>query len=370
MNKTYFNYKVLKILLSFLFLIPNVSFAEVGIYQKAEQMIIMGFSGASARNSDVSTILNQMNLGGVIFFDYDSGTKKYKRNFSNTKDLSSLIKEINTSTQTPSWIAIDEEGGMVSRLKVFNVYGKTNSAKDISVLSNSKIKEIFSWRAKNIAQYGFNMNFAPVVDLCYDGRVMSNQKRCFDSKPTKVFSIANLFALELKNKNVAPVFKHYPGIGSGVYDTHLKPVDITNTTTQNDLLPFELACKKNTNNIVMFSHVVDSNVDTFPASMSKPHVDNLRSLGCENALIISDDMDMKAITNNYNLEEVLKHSINAGVDMIIISNNINAYDKNKYKDVQKTLYKLIDNGEVSKEKIELAYDKIIEYKKIYKVINY
>lgn len=361
--------RILKLFLLFIFLIPNISLAEIDIYQKAEQMIIMGFSGASTKMSDADDILKQMNLGGVIFFDYDSGTKKYKRNFSTTKDLSLLIKEINNSTQTPIWVAIDEEGGMVSRLKSFAVYGKTNSAKDVALLKQSRIKQVFAWRAKNIANYGFNMNFAPVVDLCYKNRVMDKQKRCFDSNPNNVFSIANLFAVELQNKNVAPVYKHYPGIGSGVYDTHLKPVDVTSTATKDDLVVFELACKNNDNNIVMFSHVVNTNVDTLPASLSSAHVNNLKSLGCSNALIISDDMDMKAITTNYNLEEVLKYSINAGVDMIIFSNNISAYDKNKYQDIKTALKNLIDSGQVSKEKIESAYNKIIEYKKIYKVIK-
>lgn len=360
---------IFRIALFLIFLIPTVSLAEVNIYQKAEQMIILGFSGSSTANTDADEILKEMNVGGLIFFDYDSGTKKYKRNFSNSKDLFNLYKMIFRTAETMPWVAIDEEGGMVSRLKSFATYGKTGYAKDMATLSNTKIKDIFSWRAKNIANYGFSMNFAPVVDLCYKNAVMEKQKRCFSSNPEKAFGLANLFAQELKRKSTMPVFKHYPGIGSGAADTHLKPVDITSTYNQNDLKPFDLLCKDDNENAVMLSHVVNTKIDTLPASMSLVHVENLKKLGCTNGLIITDDMDMKAITVNYELKEVLKHSINAGADMIIFSNNISSYNANKYKDIQKALHELIDSGEVSKEKISAAYDRIIYQKKIYSLVD-
>lgn len=342
---------------------------EPTVYEKAEQMIIIGFRGSSVKDTgDVFSILQNINVGGLIFFDYDTGTKSYNRNIKTGTAIRPFITAIKNTAQTPLFLSIDEEGGKVSRLKKITGYGKTNSTKSIATLSSKKIQDIFTWRANKITTYGFNMNFAPVLDLCYPGTIMSKQERCFSNNPSRVASLAISFAETMKKRSVIPVYKHYPGIGSGIIDTHTGAADITTTHTENDYVPFKTTCSKDSYPVIMISHVHMTAVDTLPASLSKKHIDTLRTLGCSHALLISDDMDMGAISDTYTLTEILEKSINAGVDMLIFSNNIRTYDKDKYLKIQSTLKELIDSGALSKERIESSYKKIIKYKKEFKIM--
>ena len=364
-------YKILYLsfILTMIISLPQQTLAqEPTVYEKAEQMIIIGFRGSSVKDTgDVFSILEHMNVGGIIFFDYDTGTKSYNRNIKSKASLSVFIKEIKKKAQTPLFLSIDEEGGKVSRLKKISGYGKTNSTKSISIHSSKKIQDIFTWRATKIATYGFNMNFAPVIDLCYQKTIMNTQERCFSTDPVRVANLASSFAETMKKRSIIPVYKHYPGIGSGTVDTHVRAASLP-VHTQNDYLPFKTVCGKGSYPVIMISHVHMTAVDTLPASLSKKHIDTLSTLGCNHALLISDDMDMGAISDMYTLAEILEKSINAGVDMLIFSNNIRMYDENKYIKIKSTLKELIDSGKISKEQVEASYEKIIKYKKEFNIM--
>lgn len=355
--------------------IPYFKKTEPTIYEKADQMIILGFKGSeisdtqSKNSSDIVQILNNMNVGGIILFDYDTGSKNFNRNIKSTDQLSSFIDDIKQIAKTPLFIALDEEGGQVSRLKKLQDYNKTASEKDIANFSPQKIEEIFKWRSEQISSYGFNMNFAPTVDLCYTGRVIDKQERCYSNNPVNASALAMSFAKYMQKQNVAPVYKHYPGLGTGKFDTHTGAVDITATHTDADYQPYRTVCNHELYPIIMISHATMTTIDTLPASLSKNHIEKLKNLGCANALLISDDMDMKSITNTYNLKDILEKSINAGVDMLIFSNNMGKYDKDKYAKIQTALHELIDNGTIPAENIDEAYKKIMDYKNQYGVIK-
>ncbi len=358
----------------FIFLFSTVGFfsytksAEVSIYDKAEQMIIMGFRGSTANNSDVGAILNNMNLGGVILFDYDTPTKSYNRNILNPKDLKSFVLYIKQNSKTKPFVLVDEEGGMVSRLKNSAFMGATGSAYSLSTMNDTRTRTIFNWRTNIIKSFGFNMNAAPVLDLCYKNSVMLKHSRCFGFDPYTVIRKANQFSDSLSANNILPIYKHYPGIGNSVPDTHKQTVDITGLHSPKDLIPFRNFCRYDMYPAVMMSHVIDRNVDSMEASLSTKHIQSLKSLGCDTVLIISDDMDMLSISDKYSLREVLKSGINSGLNMFIFSNNISQYNENKYLEIKNTLKDLIDSGEVSKEKIEESYNTIIKYKQAYKVL--
>lgn len=342
-----------------------VSAQEIDIYQKAEQMIILGFRGNTIEKSDISSILTQGNWGGVILFDYDTPTKTYGRNITARVDLKKFITSIQSQSRTPLFISLDEEGGKVSRLKSFPLFKTTNSALDMSGFSTKRIKDISLWRAKQIRAFGFNMNFAPVVDICYPGTVMYTQKRCFHTSGQEVTRITSIVSNALEIKKVVPVYKHYPGIGTGTLDTHHGFVDITQTYTKKDSEVFNRACSTTRYPTIMVSHVVDTSVDTLPASLSKNHIQRLRTTDCKQALVVSDDMDMKAITDTYTLSEILEKSINADINMLIFSNNMGTYNPKKAQEIKQTLKSLIDSGKISHAQIERSYTKIIEYKKAF-----
>lgn len=352
-------------LLVVLFVPVSVFAQDLDIYEKAEQMIILGFRGNTLETSDVSSVLSTGNWGGVILFDYDTPTKTYGRNISSHIDLKKFITSIQSRARTPLFISLDEEGGKVSRLKSFPLFKSTYSALDVGRFSNTTIKDISLWRAKQINQFGFNMNFAPVIDICYTNTVMVAQKRCFHANDTKVINSANIMARAFETYKIIPVYKHYPGIGTGTKDTHNGFVDITKTHTKKDEEIFSRACASAVYPVVMVSHIVDTDVDTVPASLSKNHIANLRKAHCKDALVVSDDMDMKAITDTYTLSDVLEKSISSGVDMIIFSNNMGTYQTTKPQQIKQTLKTLIDSGKILPEQIESSYAKIIRYKKAF-----
>jgi len=354
---------------------PFFKKTEPTVYEKAEQMLILGFKGSeisdtqNKNSSDIIQILNNMNVGGIILFDYDTGSKSFNRNIKSEKQITEFITTIKQISKTPLFVTIDEEGGQVSRLKNITNYNKTASEKKVNTYKTEKIQEIFAWRSEKIHSYGFNMNFAPTIDLCYPNSVIDKQERCYSGNHARVSELAMSFAGYMQQQYIAPVYKHYPGLGTGKFDTHTGAVDITTTHTDADYQPYRDICNHEQYPIIMISHATITSIDNLPASLSKKHTEKLTDLGCKNALLISDDMDMKSITNAYKLKDVLEKSINAGVDMLIFSNNMGKYDKDKYTKIQTVLHELIDSGTIPAEHIEEAYKKIMDYKKQYGVIK-
>ena len=115
--------------------------------------------------------------------------------------------------------------------------------------------------------------------------------------------------------------------------------------------------------MVMVSHIFNSNFDEkYPASLSKKTIDKLVNEVGFKGVIISDDYDMGAIKNNYSLREIVIHSINSGVDILLFSNHIGKYDKNLAKKIHKIIKEAIKNGSINQAQIDKSYQKIIKLK--------
>ena len=178
------------------------------------------------------------------------------------------------------------------------------------------------------------------------------------SKNAKIF-------IEQHNKNkIITSIKHFPGHGSIDTDTHLSFADATNTHKYEELLPYYDLKEYDKLNMVMISHIFNSKYDEkYPASLSEKTIDYLRSNIGFKGVIVSDDLDMGAIKNNYTLDETLKLSINSGVNILIFSNNINTYDKNLVKKIRKSIKKQVKSGEIKMENINSSYEKVVELKR-------
>lgn len=114
----------------------------------------------------------------------------------------------------------------------------------------------------------------------------------------------------------------------------------------------------------MVGHLVDRRVDQqYPATLSKAHIDRLRGLGCTDQLVVTDDMDMRAITSHYGKAEAAILAVNAGVDVLIYSNNIDMYAPEDVFLVRKALYDAVLSGEIPQWRIDESYEKIIKLKK-------
>ncbi|MDD5639964.1 MAG: beta-N-acetylhexosaminidase [Candidatus Pacebacteria bacterium] len=378
-----YNHKILfPIILTVILFIFSVSFAatinktnkEKELRKMIGQMLVIGFRGLEA-NQD-SYIVNEIknnNIGGIILFDKDnpsSGTMK--RNIESPEQTKKLIENIKKYSNSSIFIAVDSEGGYVNRLK--EKYGFTNimSAEKIGLTNNADTAKTEGQKiGSELKELGFNLDFAPVVDVNVNptNPVIGYLERSFSDNPSKVFIYANKFIEGLHQEKIISAIKHFPGHGSSMSDSHLGMVDITNTYSAKELIPYAYLIQNGYNDIIMTAHIVNQNIDKeYPATLSKTFLQGLlRNTLKFKGVIISDDMQMGAITEHYGEEKAAVKAINAGCDMLIISNNIKIYDETAPSKTIDAIYQAVVSGEIDEKKIYESYNRIQKLKKTYSI---
>jgi beta-N-acetylhexosaminidase len=334
------------------------------------QMIMVGFRGFCVDEfSQIVKDIKTEKVGGVILFDYDVVLKSDRRNIKSKDQVAGLIKTLKKYAKHPLFIAIDQEGGRVCRLKEKYGFPKTVSQKYLGMLNDEKTTRS---NAENIAillnELGININFSPVVDVEVnpDNPVISRYERSFSSDPVIVASNAGWVIEEYQKHNVFGALKHFPGHGSSREDSHQGFTDVTLTWKEYELLPYEKLIDTGNIKFIMTAHIFNSNLDNdYPATLSKKILtDLLREKLKFQDIIITDDMNMKAITENYGFEQAIELSINAGADILLYANNI-SYDKHIAEKVFNAIKKLVNEGKIDPARIEESYDRIIDFKNKY-----
>lgn len=348
--------KKISILLILICIFLNITsvFAQ-SVTKKAGQMLIVGYAGDSIDSLGFKKILKQIKRGEI------SGVILFSRNIKSKEDLILMNEKILNSNSITPFISIDNEGGMIQRYD----FEDTKSALEVSKLSEEEAKKEYSKMAALEKELKINLNFAPCVDLQLDEESIISKKQRSYGKDYKVVSkYARIFVEEHNKKNIITSIKHFPGHGSIKGDTHKGLVDSTLTFQKDEIMPYFELKDLDKLNTVMISHIYNSNFDEkYPASLSKKTIDMLiNSIGFK-GVIISDDYDMGAIRKNYTFDEIIINSINAGVDILLFSNNIEGYDENLVKNFHKTIKKELKKGTIKIEDIESSYKKIINLKK-------
>ncbi|MGL5959813.1 MAG: glycoside hydrolase family 3 N-terminal domain-containing protein, partial [Bacteroidales bacterium] len=154
--------------------------------------------------------------------------------------------------------------------------------------------------------------------------------------------------------------KHFPGHGSSTTDSHLGFTDVSETWTEKELIPYKKLIASGHCDMVMVSHVFNKGLDAkYPATLSHKMIDGvIRKQFGYNGLVITDDMAMGAIVDNYSLELALEKAVNAGVDILILSNNGKIYDEQIVPKVIEVIYNLVQKKQISLNRINNAYAKI------------
>jgi len=337
-------------------------------------MLMMGFKGLSTPPHSIAKAILGNYLGGVILFDYDFETQTYDRNIQNPQQLKALNQELQNSSQKnntnkqifhlPLLIGIDYEGGKVNRLKEEKGFIKTLSAAELGASSQQVLNEQATQMAKTLAEEGFNLNFAPVVDLSInpENPIITKLDRSFSSDPYRVSNYARLFAQAQKEQGIISVYKHFPGHGSSMEDSHHGFVDVTMTWKEEELLPY-----KNipTHTAVMTSHVVHYGLDPhgYPASLSLAMTTQLlREQFQFDGVVITDDLQMDAIAKNYSLSEVVRLAINAGADILVFGNQL-TFEPIDPIDVIELIYEEVKAGQISEYRIQESFERIQRLKK-------
>ncbi len=334
--------------------------AEIG------QMLMVGFKGLTITpENPVVNDLTNLNIGGVVLYDKDVPTNSYGRNIESPEQLKKLTAQL--KKYSPNLlIAIDQEGGVVNRLKTGYGFPASVSEEYLGDLNNPDSTTKYAGiTAATLEEMGINVNFAPVVDLNINPNnpVIGKLKRSFSADPSVVTSNSEEMIKTFHKHKVLASLKHFPGHGSSQSDSHLGFTDVTNTWQPVELEPYKNLIEKNYADLIMTAHIFNANLDsTFPATLSKPIITGiLRDSLNYDGIVVSDDMQMGAIADHYGLETAIYNSINAGVDIILFSNN-SVFDPQIAQKSIEIIKKLINDGKISRERIDKSYQRIIKLK--------
>ena len=337
-------------------------------------MIILGFRGTEADNSSgIVEDINEYNIGGIILFDYDVPSKSFPRNILDPSQTKKLIEDLKKFTRSDLFIAVDAEGGYVNRLKAEYGFILIKSAQEMGEDDPENTFLEVSPLAMELDSLGFNLNFAPVIDVNInkDNPVIGNLERSFSDDPVKVYENAGSFIDAMHKYDIITAIKHFPGHGSSTKDSHLGLVDITDTYNEEaELFPYRKLIEDSKADIVMTAHIMDTDIDPEnPATLSSIFLqDILRGELNYEGVIVSDDMQMGAIVTNFGFEEAIIKAINAGCNLLIFSNNGPSYDKGIAQKSFEAILKAVRSGKITEEEINSSYTRIKELKERFGII--
>jgi len=341
--------------------------ADVTLDVKIGQMIMVGFRGLDVNdNSPIVRDIIDRHIGGVVLFDYDVPTNTPLRNIESLTQLKELTAKLQAASTIPLLVAIDQEGGNVSRLKRSAGFPPTVSAQELGSINDLSLTCREADRiAKTLAELGINLNLAPVVDLNTnpDNPIIGRLGRSFSADPQVVANHAAEFIKAHRRYGVLCALKHFPGHGSSTGDSHLGLTDVTNTWSSDELIPYRNLIREGLVDVIMTGHIYNANLDPdFPATLSRPILtDLLRKQLSYDGVIISDDVQMRAITDRYGFEIALQAAIKAGVDIILIANN-SVFDEDAASHAIAVIRKLIRQGKISPQRINESYRRIKKLK--------
>lgn len=314
-------------------------------------MLIVGFDDAKVdENSQIIQQINRYELGGVILFDRFYNDRNKTKNISSPTQLKSLTTSLQKLSNKPLLISVDQEGGKVARLKPAYGFSKFASAKKISQKSLLEAQETYKAMSKMLQENGINCNFAPVVDLEINphNKVIVGLERSFGNK--NVTQYAKIQIQEQKKSNIISVLKHFPGHGSSLGDSHLGFVDITETWSKKELEPYKNLIDSDSVSMIMTAHVFNKHLDAkYPATLSyNVNTKLLRDEMGYKGVVVSDDLQMKAISSHYTLKETVTLAINAGVDILLFGNQLAAQNTDA---LIETIFGEVKNGSIPLQRI-------------------
>ncbi len=325
---------------------------------KIGQMIMIGTPGTEV-DPLVLEEVRSGKVGAVIYFEKNIHAKNSYMVF---KKMSYTYQKAST---IPLFITIDQEGGRVNRMK--EKYGFPRSITATAMGKDPKLDSVRFYGASTgstLAGVGINVNFAPVVDVAIEPQntVIVKVERSFSKSEDTVAIMAKEFIKTHRKVNVITVLKHFPGHGSSLADTHLGIADVTNTWNQREIKPYRTLLDSGYVDAIMTSHIVNKKLDPkgYPGTLSKRVMDSLlrKTLGY-NGVIFSDDMQMHAITKYYGLEEAIKLAVNAGVDIMCFSNNIQGSEARTVDKVHQIIKDFVARGDIKKETIDASFKRIM-----------
>ena len=336
---------------------------SLSLAEKVGQLLFIGLPGATV-DQETKSLLEEVKPGGVCLFG---------RNVRQAEQTRKLLDDVRAVLPTPPIISIDQEGGLVDRLRrictpmppprVIRQHGDLAAARMLGALTGEILRIL-----------GFNMNFAPVMEVMTPERdLLSNglYSRSFGRSPGEVLGYTMVYLRGLQSAGIIGCLKHFPGIGAGEVDSH-DTMPIVNLTHEDliaqDLAPYiELFLHRQDEDervhCVMVSHggFPRINLQTGqlggllePASLNQTVVNKLLRLELGyNHLVVTDDLEMGAITKLHSIEQASKCAFAAGEDMILICSSVDAVRKS-----YAALLAGFENGELNLRHLDKSLTRI------------
>lgn len=329
---------------------------NMSIDEKLGQMIFAGISGKEI-DEGAERLIEEYKVGGIIVNGKNIATPKQTVAYINA------LKSLNNLNKIPLFFGIDQEGGRIAKLPGDLMPMPTNL--EIGQKNNPSLSfEIGSLLGKLVKAYGFNINFAPVLDVNSnpDNPVIGD--RSFGDNPNLVSELGIETMKGLKSESVIPTIKHFPGHGDTSVDSHVELPTVQKSLAELEkleLIPFREAIVAGAD-IVMVAHILLPKVDPdYPSSMSKNIITDLLRDKLEfNGVVITDDMTMEAIAGNFDLGRAAVTSVQAGSDIIMV-----AHGNDNMIKVISALKEAVENGEIEEERINESVTRILQLKANY-----
>lgn len=332
-------------------------FSEMSIENKVAGLFmvtpeaITGVRTATQAGDGTQKALNEYAVGGLIYFSH---------NILDKEQIMKMLSNTASMSNYPIFLAVDEEGGDISR--VANSKIEVEKVGDMSAIGAegdaAKAREAGATIGSYLKEIGFNVDFAPVADVASgEDSVLGN--RAFGTDPQLVKEMVSNAVGGIEDTGVSACLKHFPGLGSTTEDTHDGRVEITKSLEEmraSDFVPFQAGIEAGVD-FVMVSHATAPALDdnNVPSSLSRKVItDTLRGeLGFQ-GVIITDALDMTAITDYYTPEEAAVMAIQAGADMLLMPED--------FEKAYEAVLAAVQEGKITEERIDESLERIYRVK--------
>ncbi|MFZ5365178.1 MAG: glycoside hydrolase family 3 protein [Patescibacteria group bacterium] len=313
--------------------------------EKVGQMLVVGFWGEDA--SYAADMIQTYNVSGVILMKYNMGDRQ---------QLIKLINDMQSISKYPLFISADQEGGLVTKVQVEGVKEFTAQS---GIKSAEQAYQVAFDRGKELKELGFNINFSPMLDYITDKNSFL-YSRAFRGSLDDFGEFGKQMVSGYQDAGISATVKHFPGHANDSIDSHenLPAINWTKVEFDENIPQFKKALEADPD-LVMVGHIKYPNIDPDnPASLSPIIIqDILRGQLNYQGIIITDDMEMGALMENYSVKDAAIKAVQAGCDLLLYvstkENQVKAY---------KVILEAVRRGEIEEWRIDESVRRIFERK--------
>lgn len=323
---------------------------------KIGQLFMIGISGKTLTAAETDFIVKN-NIGGIILFARNLGTPQEIHKLCG--DIQNLRHK--TKDRMPFFISIDMEGGRVARLKA--PFTQWPPAALIGKLDSTSVGFRFAQSmGVELKAVGINLDFAPCIDVFTNPKNTVIGDRAFSTDPEQVAKMASSVVRGYIKSGIIPCAKHFPGHGNTLIDSHddlpVEDADM-NRLNEVELVPFKKVFRARAD-MVMTAHIKFPKIDPeWPVTLSKKFIQDLlrQELRFKN-LIITDDLDMKALAKHYDRDMLPVRSLQAGCDIVLYCN-----EPDRPPLAYEAVKKAVANGDIPMARIDESFARVMSLKK-------